>query len=179
MKYLLILLFTFMATFTAKAQDSTSIYSLLIPAANGSDTLHLADYQGKKILFVNTASGSVYFNQLLELKQLALQFKDSGLVVIACPSNSFHHEQWTDAQTVQFAGVQQLGFPVTAQISVKGADIHSVYKWLTRKTLNGIMNAPVRDDFQKYLLNESGKITGVFDGRLSPLDPVILRAIRN
>jgi glutathione peroxidase len=157
--------------------NSTSIYSYTLTAADGS-SIALSQYQGKKILIVNTALQSANSNQLAGLQQLYNAYKDSGLVVIACPSNSFGNEPGSGTSLVQAYQTQQgIGFPVTAKLSVKGADANPVYQWLQDKDLNGVMNTEVKGDFHKYLIDESGMLVGTFSAKVQPGDAVMRRAI--
>jgi glutathione peroxidase len=58
-----------------------------------------------------------------------------------------------------------------------GGTRHEIYKWLTRKSLNGIMSSLVTDNFQKYLIDEQGHLIGVFDKVVDPLSTMIINAI--
>lgn len=159
--------------------DAQGIYSFNLPLSGQNDSLQLASFQGKKILLVNTASQSIYAGQFAELEQLYQQFKDSGLVVVACPSNSFAHEPLgNDIIATWYANELRVSFPVTAKINITGEDADPLYKWLADKDSNGVMKARPRSDFMKLLINSQGQIVGYFDGSISPLDDAVLRAIR-
>jgi glutathione peroxidase len=85
---------------TSKAQTG-GIYSSWFKASNGTDTIRLSNYTGKKILIVNIASMNSNLQQVQSLQQLYNQYQDSGLVVIAVPSNSFYNEPGSDGEIGQ------------------------------------------------------------------------------
>jgi len=154
-----------------------SIYSYQVPAANNG-ILDFNDYRHKKILLVNIASGSNQVGQLAALQQLYAAHSDS-LVVVAFPSNSFGNEPKSDSEIVSFMQQNyQISFPIAAKSEVKGSQANVIYKWLENKTLNDVVSVKMRTDFQKYLIDERGKIIGQFDSSISPLSAVVQNAIR-
>lgn len=160
--------------------QTKSLYTIELPSVSEKKSIKLSDYQGKKILFVNIASLSEYASQCKDLEQLAKQFKDSGLVVIACPTNDFGGEPGRNESIKKtFTSRYGISFPISGRISVTKDDIHPLYGWLTRKDENGTMNIRIRGDFQKILISGEGKIIGSFSASVSPMDEVMLRTIRN
>jgi glutathione peroxidase len=140
----------------------------------------MAQYQGKKILLVNIASGSEYAAvQLPQLQQLYQQYKDS-LTVVAFPSNDFGKEPRTDAELkLLLQNTYHINFPVSVRTGVKDSTsgTHTVYKWLQNKNENGSTGMKVKTDFQKYLIDKDGTIMGVFAAKITPLDKAIINAI--
>lgn len=154
----------------------TSIYSFNISRTDGG-SINFSTFEGKKILLVNIATGSDKVSQLAELQQLHQQYGDS-LVVIGFPSNSFGHESRSNAEIKAFCQSQyEVSFLLAAKGDVKGSGIQPVYNWLTKASENGQTNTIVKDDFQKYLISESGELIGIFIGSVSPLDPQIVSNI--
>lgn len=155
---------------------NTSIYNLQFQDIDGN-TVAMSQYQGKKILLVNIATGSNKVSQLAGLQQLQQQFADS-LVVIGFPSNSFGNETRNDAQIKQFC---QSGYGVSFKLAAKnpiaGILNQPVYSWLTTMGENGVTNDPVKGDFQKYLISESGNLIGYFSPKVDPLDQQIIQAL--
>lgn len=149
------------------AVPAESIYSYQQPASDGS-TIVFNDFQQKKILLVNIATGSNKVAQLAELQQLQQQHADS-LVVIGFPSNSFGNESRIDNNTIRAFCTVQYGvtFRIAAKGDVTGEQQIPVYAWLTHQDKNGQLNSQVKDDFQKYLLDRQGNIIGVFSGATS------------
>jgi glutathione peroxidase len=154
-----------------------SIYSLSVADIN-EGTINFNNYRGKKILIVNTATGSTDASrQLTELQQLYQQNRDS-LVVIAFPSNSFGNEPGSNAQVkALMQGTYGINFPIALKSSVKGDDVNIVYRWLGSKIQNEMMNARTVRDFQKYLVDGTGRLVAKFDSSINPLHATIQDAI--
>lgn len=153
-----------------------SLYEVSYFNAAG-ETKSFGQFEGKKILIVNIATGSPRVGQLAELKQLQQQFADS-LVVIAFPSNSFENEPRTTEEITQFCNQQySINFLLGAKGNVTGPDKTTIFSWLADRTMNGVMNAPAIGDFQKFLIDRDGSIIGTFAPSVSPLDPKIVNAI--
>ena len=66
-----------------------------------------------------------------------------------------------------------------SKISVKGKDIHPLYKWLTSKAENGVMDSEIGWNFQKYLIDENGKLVDMVEPKVKPDDEKILSWIKN
>ncbi len=143
----------------------------------GGETKSFNQFEGKKILIVNIATGSEKAGQLTALKQLQQQFADS-LVVIAFPSNSFGNEPGSNEEILQVCNQQYgINFLLGAKGNVTGQDKMTIFSWLADKTMNGVMNAPAVGDFQKFLIDKTGSVIGTFSPSTSPLDPKIITAI--
>jgi glutathione peroxidase len=156
-----------------------SFYSFQLNKIGGG-SINMSNYHGKKILLVNTASTSTYTSQYAALEQLHQKFKDSGLVIIACPSNSFGHEAGSDSVIKNFVTQNyNAHFLITKKGNVKGADAQPVYKWLADGTQNGVMNDTIKNDFSKVLIDTSGNIVGVFGSSVSPMSTMLQNAVRN
>lgn len=154
----------------------TSLYSLHFKSVDGS-TVSYSAYQGKKILLVNIASGSEKAAQLADLQQLYTLYQNN-LVVIAFPTNSFGNEPLSD-QAIQQLCQSQYGvsFPIAAKSVLTGSEAQPVYKWIASKSENGMMDGVVVNDFQKFLINEEGKLIGVFAPSINPMDSTLQDAI--
>lgn len=174
-KILLMLLCGFCFCQTVSAQ---TIYGYSLTATNG-DTIHLSDYAGKKILFVNTAASSPLASQYGKLEQLYQLYKDS-LVIIAVPSNSFGNEQETDSVINENVhDTYNISYLLAALVDVAGDSMHPVYHWLTESSLNGSVTNPVGTDFQKFMIGTDGKLIGVFSSKVDPMSASIQDAIKN
>lgn len=154
-----------------------SIYSLTIADTN-SGTIKFNDYRGKKILIVNTATAdSAASQQLIQLQQLYVQHQDS-LVIIAFPSNSFGKQPGTNPEIkALMQGTYGVTFPIAAKSWVRGDSANVIYQWLGSKLQNEVGDWRTIRDFQKYLIDGSGKIMGKFDSSVSPLSTLIQEAI--
>ncbi len=155
----------------------TSIYSFKIKDIRGGD-LDFAAFEGKKILVVNVASECGLTPQYAQLQDLHTEFADR-LVVVGIPANNFGGQEPGSNQEIQSFCSTKFGvtFPMAAKISVKGDDMHPLYKWLTQKALNGVQDSEVTWNFQKYLLDTKGQLISVFDPRTEPASEEILQAI--
>lgn len=155
------------------AQPSQNIYDYKVPALDGG-TIDFAAFKGKKILIVNTASQCGYTPQYEALQKLSDQYGQS-LVVIGFPCNDFGgQEPGTSSEIKTFCKKNYgVSFPMAEKVAVKGADIAPIYQWLTSKTLNGVMDAEIRWNFTKFLIDGQGKLVAKFDSRVDPLSPEI------
>lgn len=166
----------FLLSVMANAQ---SIHQFTVQNIEGKD-FSFSSLKGKKIMVVNTASKCGLTPQYEQLEGLYEQFKDSNFVIIGFPANNFmSQEPGTNEEIVAFCQKNYgVSFPMMSKISVKGSDMHEVYKFLTEKSLNGLEDSSVKWNFQKYLLNEEGKLEKVIDPRTLPNDPEIIKWIR-
>jgi glutathione peroxidase len=167
------------ATISISCLFVSSIYTKQFTVLTGTN-VSMAQYQGKKILLVNIASGSEYAAvQLPQLQQLYHQYKDS-LVVIGFPSNDFGKETRTDAELkLLLQNTYHITFPVSVRTGIQDstANTHPIYKWLQNQNENGVMGMKVKTDFEKYLIDKDGTIMAVFGANTKPLDNAIKNAI--
>ena len=154
-----------------------SIYDYKVEALDGS-LIDFAAYKGKKILIVNTASKCGYTKQYEALEKL-YEDKKEKLVIIGFPANNFmSQEPGSNAEIGEFCKKNYgVTFPMAAKISVKGKDMAPIYQWLTQEEHNGYQNTSVKWNFQKYLINEQGKLVAMFPPGTTPDDPAIAAAI--
>jgi glutathione peroxidase len=150
-----------------------SVHQFKIEGLEGS-TIDFKKYKGKKILIVNTASKCGYTPQYEELQALYEKYKDK-LVVIGVPANNFGgQEPGTNAEIKEFCSSKfNVSFPMTAKVSVKGDDMCELYKWLTSKEKNGVLDAEVKWNFNKFLLNENGELIAYFGSKVKPMSEEI------
>jgi glutathione peroxidase len=64
------------------------------------------------------------------------------------------------------------------KVSVKGEDIHPLFKWLTSKSDNGVMDAEIKWNFTKFLLDEKGKLIAVYPSKVSPMSEEITKQLQ-
>lgn len=154
-----------------------SIHDFKLKSLQG-DLLDFANFAGKKILLVNVASQCGLTPQYTQLEGLYEQFSDQ-ITIIGCPANNFGaQEPGSDEAIQQFCSTTYgVSFPMTTKISVKGADMHPLYEFVTQKTENGLQDSEVQWNFQKYIFNELGILTHVFAPTVEPTDDQILAAL--
>ena len=137
--------------------------------------LRLADYAGKPILVVNTASLCGYTPQYAGLQQLWTRFRDQGLLIIGVPSNDFGSQEPGGTAEIDHTAHQEYGvtFPLTEKVPVKGTTAHPFYRWAAAERP---LEAP-RWNFHKYLVGRDGHITAAFSAEIEPLDARIVAAV--
>ena len=156
-----------------KTNEMSSIHTFKVEALDGT-TINFADFKGKKILIVNTASECGYTPQYKELEALYQKFKDK-LVIVGFPANNFGgQEPGTNTEIKEFCQ-QNYGvtFPMAAKISVKGDDAAPIYQWLCNKTENGVLDAEIKWNFNKFLLDENGNMIAYFPSKVTPMSEQI------
>ena len=146
---------------------------------NNGLPIDFSQFEGKKVLVVNTASDCGFTNQYSELQKLYEQEKDK-LVIIGFPANDFkEQEKGTDKEIAEFCKINYgIKFPLAAKSSViKGKQQNEIFKWLSDETLNGWNDQEPTWNFCKYLVDEDGKLIKFFDTGVSPLSDEIKNAI--
>ena len=137
----------------------TSFYDLKAKTIDGQD-FSFASLKGKKVMIVNTASKCGYTPQYKDLEAVYKQYASKNFVIIGFPANNFGSQEPGTNQEIKEFCTQNFGvsFPMMSKISVKGDDINPVYQWLTKKSLNGVLDSEVAWNFQKYLIDEQGHL---------------------
>ena len=146
-----------------------SIYDFKVEGLEGG-TIDFSTFKGKKILIVNSASKCGLTPQYEELQKLYDTYKDK-LVIVGFPANNFGaQEPGTNADIKEFCKKNYgVTFPMAAKVSVKGEDIAPIYKWLCNKTENGILDADIKWNFGKFLLDEKGNLLHYFPSKVTPM----------
>jgi glutathione peroxidase len=161
----------------AQAQTSMSritAYGFSFAALDGG-TIRLADFAGKPIMVVNTASLCGYTPQYAGLQQLWSEFHQRGLTIIGVPSNDFGGQEPGGAKEIVETAQHQYGvtFPIAAKTAVRGASAHPFYKWAAEARPKDLP----RWNFHKYLIGRDGYISDVFPESVEPSDTRIRTAI--
>lgn len=180
-KLVIFLIAFFCSSLVSKPNTSfqtKSIYDFKVASLNGG-TIDFADFKGKKILIVNTASKCGFTPQYEDLEKLYEKYKDR-LVIVGFPANNFFSQEPASNETIEAFCKKNYGvtFPMAAKISVKGKDMAAIYKWLCNKVENGVMDAKVSWNFNKFLLDENGKLMGHFKSKVKPMSEEIVSKLR-
>ena len=148
---------------TATAQNTkASLYDISLTDISGAP-LDLSQYKGKKILFVNVASKCGFTSQYDGLQELYKTYKDKLVVIgLALQSVWWARARYRQGDSTFCKANYGVDFPLSSKIEVKGASQHPLYKWLTSKAQNGVMDSKVRWNFQKYLVDENGQLIDYF-----------------
>jgi glutathione peroxidase len=153
--------------------NASSIYDFKVEGLEGG-TIDFSSFKGKKILIVNTASKCGYTPQYEVLEALYKKYQDK-LVIVGFPANNFGgQEPGTNLEIKEFCSKNfGVSFPMAAKVSVKGDDAAPIYKWLCNKSLNGVLDAEVKWNFNKFLLDENGHLIAKFDSGVKPMSEEI------
>lgn len=156
------------------AMSRITAYAFSFAALEGGD-IRLADYAGKPILVVNTASLWGFTPQYAGLQQLWTRFHERGLMILGVPSNDFGgQEPGGVTEIIQTAHADYgVAFPLTAKTDVKGKSPHPFYRWAAAERP---LETP-RWNFHKYLVGRSGHIVAVFPPDIEPTDARVINAI--
>ena len=158
-----------------KTQQMKTIYDYKVESLDGKE-INFADFKGKKILIVNTASECGFTPQYADLETLSKDYKDK-LVVVGFPANNFGgQEPGSNAEIGAFCQKNYgVTFPMAAKVSVKGDDTAPIFKYLTEKDLNGVKNTTILWNFTKFLLDENGKLIDSFISTTKPTSESITK----
>ena len=138
----------------------------------------LADYRGKALLVVNTASQCGFTPQYAQLQELYATYKDQGLEVLAFPSNDFGEQEPGTAEEIRaFVDKEfDVEFEMFAKVATKGAEQAPLYKTLTEDTGEGI-SGEIGWNFTKFLVDPEGHVIQRFEPSVSPTDPTVIAAL--
>jgi glutathione peroxidase len=162
------------------AQENKSIYDFKVADIDGQP-FDLSTLKGKKVLVVNVASKCGHTPQYAQLEELYKKYSSNNFVIIGFPANNFMgQEPGTNKEIKEFCTLKySVTFPMMAKISVKGKDIDPLYGWLTSKAQNGVVDAPVKWNFQKFMINEQGQVVDFAAPGDKPFDEKIISWIEN
>ena len=189
MKKILIILAAICAI--ACSNDTNTIYQFSAES-NSGDQVNFADYKGKVLLIVNTASKCGFTPQYDGLEALYQKYKDQGLVVIGFPCDQFgHQEPGSNEEIEEFCRLNHgVTFPLMAKSDVNGENANEVFKWLyaekpfagwgeseTGKFMDGMLsrndpdyasNPDIKWNFTKFLIDRNGKVVARFEPVVTP-----------
>ncbi|WP_284455351.1 glutathione peroxidase [Alloalcanivorax xenomutans] len=120
----------------------------------------LADFKGKVLLIVNTASKCGFTPQYKGLQALYQRYKDRGLVVLGFPCNQFGHQEPGDEVEIGAFCEKNYGvdFPMFAKIDVNGSDAHPLYRYLKSEAPGLLGSEGIKWNFTKFLVDQSGRV---------------------
>jgi len=154
----------------------SSVYDFKLKTIDG-DAFSLAKYKGKKVLIVNTASKCGFTPQYADLQKLADQYKDK-VVVVGFPANNFGSQEPGVESEIKTFCQKNYGvtFPLSSKVSVKGDDIDPLFAFLT-SAANPDFTGEIKWNFEKFLIDENGKLIHRYRSNVKPLDPAITNAL--
>ncbi|MBX3506771.1 MAG: glutathione peroxidase [Parvibaculum sp.] len=139
--------------------------------------LPLAEFAGRPLLIVNTASKCGFTPQYKELEAIWQKYRDEGLMVIGVPSNDFAGQEPGGAEEIeQFCEINfGVDFPLTEKVHVKGTGAHPLFQWLAKE--GGFLSRP-RWNFYKYVIGRDGKLVDWFASTTVPGSAKVEKAIQ-
>jgi len=148
--------------------QSSGFYDFKVKTLEGVD-FDFSSLKGKKVMIVNVASKCGLTPQYKELEAVFEKY-NGDFTIIGFPANNFMNQEPGSASEIRQFCTDNYGvtFPIMEKISVKGDDMHPLYKWLTSKEKNGVKDSEVSWNFQKYLIDEKGNLVEVIPPREKP-----------
>ena len=158
--------------------QTNSIHQFKVTDINGKE-FNLSTLKGKKVLIVNTASKCGFTPQYEQLQELYEKYKDKGFTIIGFPANDFmNQEPGSRSEIAEFCTINYgVTFKMMDKISTKGKNQAPIYQWLTQKEKNGVKDSKVKWNFQKYLIDEEGRLVDVVESKKSPMSDEIVKWI--
>lgn len=168
-----------------------AIYDFKVPGLDGNQ-IDFSAYKGKKIMIVNTASKCGNTPQYTDLEALYEKYKDK-LVIVGFPANNFGaQEPGSNAEIKEFCKKNYgVTFPMAEKVSVKGDDIHPLFKYLVDQSRELAKNTasdnskdlawrdflrnPITWNFTKFLVDENGNLVAVFHNKVNPMSEEVLK----
>jgi glutathione peroxidase len=147
------------------------LYEQSAQSLDGKDT-PLADYRGKVLLIVNTASQCGFTPQYAGLEALQRQYRDRGFSVLGFPCNQFGAQEPGDADEIRnFCSLTyDVSFPMFAKVEVNGPGAHPIYAWLKAQK-RGLLGSPgIKWNFTKFLVDRDGKVAARYGPAVKPQD---------
>jgi len=162
----------------AASAPAKGVLDFSLADISGQET-PLRQFAGRALLLVNTASKCGLTPQYKALEEVYTRYRDQGLVILGFPANDFlGQEPGTNAQIKEFCLINYgVSFPMFAKISVRGKNIHPLYKFLVAKETNPRFAGKIAWNFTKFLVDPKGEVIARFEPRTVPDDPVVIAAI--
>ncbi len=157
--------------------SQTSIHEFSFESIDG-EMIKMESFKGKKILIVNTASECGFTKQYKELQEVYEKHGDK-LAIIGFPANNFGAQEPGKNEDIKSFCEKNYGvsFTLAAKVSVKGEDIHPIFKWLIAQK-NPSFDGDIKWNFEKFLLDEKGTLIDRFRSAVNPDSEKILRYIK-
>ncbi|NNG77419.1 glutathione peroxidase [Acinetobacter sp. ANC 5380] len=148
----------------------TNIYQFEAELLDGKNK-SFADYEGKVLLIVNTASKCGFTPQFAGLEKLYEKYKDQGLEVLGFPCNQFGGQDPGSNEQIGAYCQKNYGvtFPMFSKVDVKGPEAHILFRYLTNNS-KGILGNGIKWNFTKFLIGKDGKILNRFAPTTKPED---------
>ena len=173
-RYLVLISFLAISLIMIQAQTN-SVHQFKVKDIYGHE-FDMSTLKGKKVLIVNTASKCGLTPQYEQLQELYDTYKDTGFTIIGFPANDFNNQEPGSNAEIEAFCTENYGvtFKMMDKISTKGEEQAPIYEWLTQKSKNGVKDSEVSWNFQKYLIDEDGKLVDFVEPKKSPMSDEIV-----
>ncbi len=174
-RYIVLLSFLAVSLIIMIQAQTNSIHQFKVKDING-EVFDMSTLKGKKVLIVNTASKCGLTPQFEQLQELYEKYKDKGFTIVGFPANDFMNQEPGTRSEIQDFCTKNYGvtFKMMDKVSTKGKDQSSIYQWLTHKSENGVKDSKVSWNFQKYMIDEEGKLVDFLTPKESPMSDKIV-----
>ena len=176
LKTLVVIALLLVTSVSTQANECPDVLKFVKRKLNSQETVNMCQaYQGKTILFVNTASYCGFTPQFEGLEALYNQYKDQDFVVLGFPSHDFNQEDKSEVKTGQICRLTYgVKFPMFEALSVKGDDADPLYRMLAKKS-----GETPRWNFFKYLMDKNGEMIKAYDSAVTPSDKKLRQDIES
>lgn len=146
-----------------------SLYDIEVTTIEGKKK-SLAEYKGKVLLIVNTASKCGFTPQYSGLQNLYEKYGDKGLIVLGFPCNQFANQEPGDEANIQQFCQLNYGvtFPLFAKVDVKGPNSHPLFRYLTKEAPGFLGMKSIKWNFTKFLVDRNGRVVKRYAPNLKP-----------
>lgn len=145
-----------------------SIYTIDVTQEDGT-THSMAEYEGKVLLIVNTATKCGFTSQFEELEALYKKYEAQGFVVLGFPSDQFKQELATGSEAAAACRLDYgVTFPMHELVKVNGSEAHPLFHYLTEHT-KGFLGSSIKWNFTKFLVGRDGEIITRYGSKDKPL----------
>jgi glutathione peroxidase len=165
---------TAMALNVTTPMEATSFYDLTATTIDG-DTYAFSELKGKRVLIVNTASKCGYTPQYEGLQELHNAYGGEDFIILGFPSNDFGFQEPGSEEKIADFCEKNYGvtFQMMSKVKTSAKGGHPVYQWLCNASQNGVSDAKVSWNFNKFLIDESGRWTAHHASRIEPMSAEI------
>lgn len=167
------------STRPSEASASTPpVLQFHMQSLDGKD-VDLAQYKGKVILMVNTASKCGYTPQYAPLEAIYKKYADQGFVILGFPANDFHQQEPGTNEEISTFCTKNYGvtFPMFSKVDVIGPNTCDLYKYLTSESSDAKFAGPVKWNFEKFLIGRDGTIVARYRSKIRPESLEVTQAI--
>mgnify|MGYP000187844330 FL=1 len=161
---------TAMALNVTTPMEATSFYDLTATTIDG-DTYAFSELKGKRVLIVNTASKCGYTPQYEGLQELHNAYGGEDFIILGFPSNDFGFQEPGSEEKIADFFEKNYGvtFQMMSKVKTSAKGGHPVYQWLCNASQNGVSDAKVSWNFNKFLIDENGRWTAHHASRVEPM----------